>query len=244
IPGHVYQAHLRQLCTESAIIGSLASGSPPPAQGGRPCPVRRSCCRWRDCSSGSLPRAPFALQSHVLDSHCLPGELENRRRRRCLNINSPSIPPTPAAASRSPPTSVGDQPSWAILRQVELRRLHADLAPLLPSSQIPPGFVQYAAAASSSPCLALASQSRQSGYLLPGQRLSPLGHGLPHAATTPAYTMPMLPPPQTPREGPVTKHLRVSAALVLRNLVMHLEEARRSVMLHLRLGITLFGFTC
>lgn len=32
-----------------------------------------------------------------------------------------------------------------------------------------------------------------------------------------------------PREGPVTKHLRVTAALILRNLAKHVLEARRSV---------------
>lgn len=32
-----------------------------------------------------------------------------------------------------------------------------------------------------------------------------------------------------PREGPVTKHLRVTAALILRNLAKHVPEARRSV---------------
>lgn len=34
-----------------------------------------------------------------------------------------------------------------------------------------------------------------------------------------------------PREGPVTKHLRVTAALVLRNLVTHLQDARKYVFL-------------
>lgn len=38
-----------------------------------------------------------------------------------------------------------------------------------------------------------------------------------------AFHLSMIPPP---REGPVTKHLRVTAALVLRNLVTYLEEAR------------------
>uniref|UniRef100_A0A5K3FAU4 C2H2-type domain-containing protein n=2 Tax=Mesocestoides corti TaxID=53468 RepID=A0A5K3FAU4_MESCO len=145
-------------------------------------PIERRCCQWTDCASSNLPRAPFALISHVLEQHCSPEELESRRR----SMASPPAPP-PLSSSQVPPphpcpqpaTPIRDQSGWVVIKEVETRRLQSDL---------------------------WVSQVGFSGrYYNPG-----VGR--------------IVPPP---REGPVTKHLRVTAALILRNLAKHVPEARR-----------------
>ncbi|VDK39035.1 unnamed protein product [Taenia asiatica] len=106
---HVYKCHLKPslLSSSSTTIST---------------PIERRCCQWADCASAHLPRAPFALMSHVLEHHCSLGELESRRRAAA--VASPTPPPPP-----SYPTLVGvpDQSGWAIIKEVETRRLQSDL---------------------------------------------------------------------------------------------------------------------
>ncbi|VDM35020.1 unnamed protein product [Hydatigera taeniaeformis] len=114
---HVYKCHLKP-----NLLSSSSSSSSSPSSTATSTPIERRCCQWNDCASFHLPRAPFALMSHVLEHHCSSGELESRRRLAAVVSLTPPPPP-------SNPVSVGvsDQSGWAIIKEVETRRLQSDL---------------------------------------------------------------------------------------------------------------------
>ncbi|CDS36846.1 AT rich interaction region [Echinococcus multilocularis] len=106
---HVYKCHLK-------------SGLPSASSAVIPAPIERRCCQWADCASTHLPRAPFALMSHVLEHHCSAGELECRRRSIAITSSAPPLPPSYPLS-----VNVPDQSGWAIIKEVETRRLQSDL---------------------------------------------------------------------------------------------------------------------
>ncbi|KAL3317731.1 transcription initiation factor TFIID subunit 8 [Cichlidogyrus casuarinus] len=140
---------------------------------------KRYQCQWQDCPSAHIPRARFALISHVLEHHCQEAEMQQRRRIR-LGLEA-----RPRNIGSQGPSSNHDASGWAVLRAMELKR-------------------------------------QQNEYWIPHMNPAQYGRliGKNHA---------VLPPVLPPREGPVTKHLRVTAALVLQNLCLHLQEARQWV---------------
>ncbi|OON13765.1 hypothetical protein X801_10453, partial [Opisthorchis viverrini] len=183
---HVYVSHL---------MGDLLTKSSPTA-------VRR-CCRWRDCKSASLARAPFALLTHVLDAHCTTAlDMQPEHVSPPSVSDSHGIKRIPSPASSCPsftvnlhhmhttapndPGTPGDQSAWSIIRSIEMRQMQHDL------------------------------------WTAQHHFMSANPHCRPPFPPPPPLPPQLLPP----REGPVTKHLRVSAALVLRNFVTYLEEAR------------------
>ncbi|KAG5449933.1 AT-rich interactive domain-containing protein 2 [Clonorchis sinensis] len=183
---HVYVSHL---------MGDLLSKPSPTA-------VRR-CCRWRNCKSASLARAPFALLTHVLDAHCTTAlDMQPERVSPPSASDSHGIKRISSPASSCPSSTVnlhhmhttasndpgtpGDQSAWSIIRSIEMRQMQHDL------------------------------------WTAQHHFMSANPHCRPPFPPPPPLPPQLLPP----REGPVTKHLRVSAALVLRNFVTYLEEAR------------------
>ncbi|VDL62043.1 unnamed protein product [Hymenolepis diminuta] len=168
---HAYSCHLKPLLPPRIVSKSSSLSNP----------IERRCCLWNDCSTANIPRAPFSLQSHVLDTHCSTAELESRRRlipHRTSPYRQTSST-TPVPPLYCPP----DHSGWAIIQDVETRRMRSEL---------------------------WLSQYAVSGGRYPS--------GTPVAAPRD-----MLPP----REGPVTKHLRVTAALILRNLAKYVQEAKQ-----------------
>ncbi|VDO07888.1 unnamed protein product [Rodentolepis nana] len=170
---HAYSCHLKPLLPPKNMSKSPSNPSTP---------IERRCCLWSDCSTANISRAPYSLQSHVLDSHCSTAELESRRRlipHRTAPYQQPaSTPPVPPRYC--PP----DPSGWAIIQDVETRRMRSEL-----------WLSQYAVS----------------------------GGRYPNGTPVAAPPRDMLPP----REGPVTKHLRVTAALILRNLAQYVQEARQ-----------------
>ncbi|KAM7534781.1 hypothetical protein Aperf_G00000109388 [Anoplocephala perfoliata] len=174
--GHVYNSHVKQFIP------------PPNAFKTSRHPLERKCCLWNDCPTAHVPRAPYSLQSHVLDFHCSAVELESRRRLMPLRGDfDPASSAAPSTQQQQPVQLYfpPDQSGWAIIRDVETRRLQSDL---------------------------WVSQCAISGgrYLVP-----PVA-----APRNMLLNQPL-------REGPVTKHLRVTAALILRNLAKYVPEARQ-----------------
>ncbi|CAH8593680.1 unnamed protein product [Heterobilharzia americana] len=164
-----------------------------------PVQIVRRCCRWRGCQSASLARAPYALMTHVLDMHCSPKELEQRRSNhehkkvdfktldtRCDHFNNDTnLSPGDVHPEY---LYVGDRSAWTIIRSVEAKSMQNDL------------------------CAAQHHFLLTNPHYQPNLPLNPLIHS---SVNNP------------PREGPVTKHLRVTSALILKNLVTHVEQARK-----------------
>ncbi|THD26407.1 hypothetical protein D915_002928 [Fasciola hepatica] len=202
VSSHVYLMHLVTKSTDSI---SNQSAYVHPAL-----PVRR-CCRWRGCSSSSLARAPFALLTHVLDVHCSPIELDaalyhsySRDQPKSTSISTPS-------ATGSNPSSCSSISGLQNLCST----MPADLSPS-PSGDPSAWSIVRSLEAKQ---IQLDLWAAQHHFI----SANPFSR-IPLPILGPNPQPPMIAPP--PREGPVTKHLRVSAALVIRNLVTYIEEAR------------------
>ncbi|KAF7255216.1 hypothetical protein EG68_08167 [Paragonimus skrjabini miyazakii] len=168
-------------------------------------PVRR-CCRWRGCSSASLARAPFALMTHVLDVHCSPVELERSRKQAgSQNGGEPHI------GGRRHPASVASISSITSLHHLCSTVPHEDDR----------GSSSSTLGDQTAWSIVRSVEIRQMQLDMWAAQ-----HHCRHPFSATLTHPPHLLPPPPPREGPVTKHLRVTAALVLRNLLTYLEEAR------------------
>ncbi|CAH8865005.1 unnamed protein product [Trichobilharzia szidati] len=164
-----------------------------------PVQLVRRCCRWRGCQSASLARAPYALMTHVLDMHCSPKELE---ARRSTNSEHKKITDT----QREHCYDVN--PSSSSTAGVDL--IHSEYPYVGDRSAW--AIIRSIEAKSTQNDLWAA----QHHFFLTNphcQSNMPINHPFIHN--------------NPPREGPVTKHLRVTSALILRNLVLHIEEARQ-----------------
>ncbi|CAL8096955.1 unnamed protein product [Calicophoron daubneyi] len=207
VSGHVYQAHLH--CENSTRLDSICQ--PPTPR--NPSAFPRRCCRWRGCQSASVARAPFALMTHVLDMHCSSTELESRRIVHDEQHASDS-----SGAKQHP----DGQPHSSI---ADLHHLCSTVSmDYSPSSSAPSSGDQTAWS------IIRSVEVRQMQldlwaahhHFISANPHSRYNSPLPFFAIPPNHHM--LSPP--PREGPVTKHLRVTAALILRNMVTYLEAAR------------------
>uniref|UniRef100_A0A183BCF9 C2H2-type domain-containing protein n=1 Tax=Echinostoma caproni TaxID=27848 RepID=A0A183BCF9_9TREM len=210
VSSHVYLTHL---ATKLADSSSQSSAYIHPAL-----PVRR-CCRWRGCSSSSLARAPFALLTHVLDVHCSPMELD-AALYRSQSRAQPRLMPVSASSTSSSSAPPSSSSSLSDLQNL-CSTVHADMSSS-PSGDSSAWTIVRSLEAKQMQLDLWAAQhhfvSANPYSRLPLPILGPNPH---HPQT------PMVAPP--PREGPVTKHLRVSAALVIRNLVTYIEEARTPI---------------
>ncbi|CAH8582117.1 unnamed protein product [Dicrocoelium dendriticum] len=169
----------------------------------------RRCCHWRDCLSSSLARAPFALLTHVLDVHCNPAELEARKHM------TSSIPP---ASPICDVYQVGKHPAaWNHPEPSAVQSQHGHLVyPVDPN--------------------ALSHGDQSAWSIVRSLEMRQMQHDMWAAhyhlvSANPLIRLPFIAPSHLslsppPREGPVTKHLRVTAALVLRNFVLYLNEAK------------------
>ncbi|CAH8544510.1 unnamed protein product [Schistosoma turkestanicum] len=169
----------------------------------------RRCCRWRGCQSASLARAPYALMTHVLDMHCSPKELETRismhECNRNVDYRNDEHFSDDVVNSSIGGGGVGGGDTTT----------HSEY-PLVGGDRTGWGIIRSVEAKHTQTEL-LAAQYHflltNPHYHQSNMSLNPLIH---HSSIN-----------NPPREGPVTKHLRVTSALILKNFAIHVDQARR-----------------
>ncbi|XP_038119078.1 AT-rich interactive domain-containing protein 2 isoform X4 [Culex quinquefasciatus] len=159
-------------------------------------------CQWGPGPNlcDNLPRKRFSLMTHIFDRHCTSESFKSAVQRRVANATAGTQQPQQAY-----PVTLVRQPAGT-----------------------PPGSSASSTTSESAPLPAATTTTTTQGPQLPGH-MSAVGPAALHAIKRHAIDWVNAKEFQDDIEGPVTKSIRLTSALILRNLVVYSNTARRNL---------------
>ncbi|EDS35242.1 Brahma associated protein 170kD [Culex quinquefasciatus] len=159
-------------------------------------------CQWGPGPNlcDNLPRKRFSLMTHIFDRHCTSESFKSAVQRRVANATAGTQQPQQAY-----PVTLVRQPTGT-----------------------PPGSSASSTTSESVPLPAATTTTTTQGPQLPGH-MSAVGPAALHAIKRHAIDWVNAKEFQDDIEGPVTKSIRLTSALILRNLVVYSNTARRNL---------------